>query len=780
MKYEPGLTRCAVLTLAAMLMLTAHGVAQTAHPLLKRSDSLLASNWQTKDSDSLHRLRTDAIDMVAKINEILRQEATTPTLDRTVLLLLIENRNKLNYRVDKTGPKPARQPTEQEVTDGRCQNCIEVISYFLRSPSIKPGEVDQQTQQRFLQYLNECFGYFAQSPKYYSQAVEMFHGLVFDEQAATQELVERSHKDPAKLASFLEQLKAKTESERQAWEHIQNILQGFAKAGVDLNQLLEFLEQTFTGRSGEEVKLVMEHLNEALGHTATANRSAELLAYTLPGSLDVKQFLNPLLQYIKKVQDEVELRRVFARLRDLAAETGATPGALAIEQLFQKKEDASVPRQVLENMVQAAKRLADIDNTEIVVHQARRFGPPVSSDSVDYLEQITPSVVQGWRAAAIDDQPDSLQFESLFDQRTGGQLRHWPGLNVSKQTLHIYTRYSVSKRRLHLSFRMVDGQDGFMLGSFEQTVSIPASLEEFKAALLQATLTTKEAFENSLSGYRRFERLLNEKTIHFYSFDRFKAFQLFDAQVAVRRHERPGSGRWLFADGIVIPKQFMQGDASQAFAGFRETLVRTLQQREALLGLPVRYAEQPSRNSLTLDAKATKADSTKPARLDVVVRSQSLPVLTLELVFSSQKSGTQQATRNEYFAKYVAESVQALLGLNTIYPEPQSIARWYSVPSLLFAGTSQLTIADKLRPESIKSQKRLGWLFAATEAAMLGAAFAFDRKAINGIDDGALAWRNRFLAGALATAVTSALASWIRIGKHNNKVRKYIPFEGTN
>jgi hypothetical protein len=97
----------------------------------------------------------------------------------------------------------------------------------------------------------------------------------------------------------------------------------------------------------------------------------------------------------------------------------------------------------------------------------------------------------------------------------------------------------------------------------------------------------------------------------------------------------------------------------------------------------------------------------------------------------------------------------------------QKISKWQSVPSLLFAGTSQLIIADRFETKSIKRQKRWGWLFLTAEAALLGAAFAFDQQAVRNVDNSALQTRNGLLIGAGGLGVVSAIKAWINIGSHN-------------
>jgi len=99
----------------------------------------------------------------------------------------------------------------------------------------------------------------------------------------------------------------------------------------------------------------------------------------------------------------------------------------------------------------------------------------------------------------------------------------------------------------------------------------------------------------------------------------------------------------------------------------------------------------------------------------------------------------------------------------------KKISKWESAPSLLLAGTSQLIVANRFQPTSVKSQKRWGWLFLTAEAALLGAAFAFDQQAIRDVDNNALQTRNGLLIGAGSLGVISAVKAWFDIGGHNRK-----------
>jgi hypothetical protein len=97
----------------------------------------------------------------------------------------------------------------------------------------------------------------------------------------------------------------------------------------------------------------------------------------------------------------------------------------------------------------------------------------------------------------------------------------------------------------------------------------------------------------------------------------------------------------------------------------------------------------------------------------------------------------------------------------------QKISKWQSLPSLLFAGTSQLIIAERFEVSSIKPQKRWGLFFLATEAALLGSAIYFDQQAVRNLDNKDLRTRNGLLIGAGGLGVISAAKAWVDIGRHN-------------
>jgi len=113
--------------------------------------------------------------------------------------------------------------------------------------------------------------------------------------------------------------------------------------------------------------------------------------------------------------------------------------------------------------------------------------------------------------------------------------------------------------------------------------------------------------------------------------------------------------------------------------------------------------------------------------------------------------------------------------INTTGPKlpPAKISKWQSVPSLFFAGTSQLIIANHLQSSaSIKSQKRWGWLFVVAEAALLGSAYYFDQRAISNTDNKDLKTRNGLLIGAGILGGVSALKAWLNIGSHNGSIKR--------
>jgi hypothetical protein len=315
---------------------------------------------------------------------------------------------------------------------------------------------------------------------------------------------------------------------------------------------------------------------------------------------------------------------------------------------------------------------------------------------------------------------------------------------------------------------VVYGENWIILGAFDREAKLHEDPREFQKALHDELLKTKNDFRRLLNQYQLFTELAQENTFDFVSFNQFVQYLLREVQISVRRNPDSAPGGLVYADGIFVYPRLIQKGPSSSFVGLRETLERRLRERAALLRLPLYFSEKPSPRGIPIYANAFKD---QPNRLDIVLGNH----MVIELKFSPKYDDAPSSIENESLADFVVGLLQSLLGVNAVHLSskmPDPISKWASVPSLLFAGTSQLIIADRFQPAaSIKSQKRWGRLFLTAEVVLLGAAFAFDQQAVRNVDNSALQTRNRLLISAGILGSVSALKAWFNIRGHNKMVK---------
>jgi hypothetical protein len=447
--------------------------------------------------------------------------------------------------------------------------------------------------------------------------------------------------------------------------------------------------------------------------SVTNRRSAGSLALNISDSIDAEVFFDPLREFINTVRDETLLQRVFARLRDrsLGVVDTASGMAIAIRQLFPEDQKTFVQRQRFEELLESVSRFKDMKATKIIIHPAWRYGEKIESRLAEaYVQHIVPTLNLVWNNFTLPNSYPTLEHapkSDIFNQPVGAKSRTFDSNKSKAQILLIYSRVQLGNNRLTLNHRLVDGADGIILGSFARDVELSQDEAKFKKDLLENLMAIRNEFLYSLNGYQRFAQLLEEKALDFISFDRFKAYQLYGAQMSVRRAPKADHDEWLLADGIFVYKPLIQKGPRQAFGDFCETLERRLQKRQSILSVPLYFEGKPSANSLSISAAM---DINKPKQLDILVENKSIPVQTIELKFSRSYSERLKTDEVYYMADFVVESIQSLLSINTTYLSPPHLSKRESALSLLFAGAAQFSIAERIRPYNPGKVRRWGYL----------------------------------------------------------------------
>ncbi len=753
-------------------MTVSKGYTQTYETLLRQRDSLLnAIPYEKIWVSSCKELQPHMRRLDGCINSIKDEKKSG--IDSKIILLLEFAESDLQRRLNaiqlRCDNKP--RPPYSLINVENCETCLRIIDDFFRTKSNEKALANAVIQKQFLERLSHCFEYFSKDPQYYDEAVQLMQKLVPVDLDSLRVLFA---KNPKYLQNLFIMLSDTTITNREAWIKIQRLLRDFVKAGANVDTLWLTLDNLLKNLRDRKLQSVFEGFETIVGDSAASRQNAERLALVVPlkDSLDAKIFLSPLQEFIDSVHDETTLRRIFAKLRDRYP-NDTSAAAIAMLQLF-PDQDSYIRHGKLEDLIASAQKISDMNRTKVIIYSVERYGPPVESRFVSHTLEITPTLKSVWRDTSsrsrFSETPDLNSDRSFFGKPAGFKLENWRPKESAGQVLCVFSKYRIVEDQLKLSYAMVDGAHGIMLGSFESSVKLLQDTTRFKAELRNKIVEVRKKFLHSLSGYQRFERLLDEKTLDFISLKNAIAFQHYEIQISVRR--APRAGRWLSADGIFVYDPLIQGEPRAAFTGFGETLLQLLEKRKALSHLPVYHSSNPSAKGIAITARAYR-DTLKEKQLDVIVESNSKPVLTIESTFSKRYNEPLTDEEKIYVADFVVESIQSLLDINPAAfsldhsPMPEPISLWNGALSLVYAGTAQLSLAERVRPYNPGNLRRTGLLFAGAETALLIGALYFDQRALNELDNSTLQLRNGLLFAAGGVAITSTICALLQIHKHN-------------
>lgn len=769
---------CMIRILSMILLLTGMMagracLAQNARVLIESVDAILVTeadepNISKATSEEKKRIEQKLTNYKVQIETELKNS----NLDAETRSLLSDRAFKLEMRINYCKGMPRASSKSQ------CEQCRKNLTEYFSSAFFLRGQTaDPELKRSFMILLRDCIGLFLDEPTYYDDAMAIFADL--SKQAALDTVINQIIDSTKTLETILDGISDSIKVNSIKWREIQEILWKYIEDEKESGEFIQLLDELLQKNDIPQVLQALRKIEASFQDSAAIASNAGRYALTIPikDTMDAKLFLKPLQQFIHEARDETLLRNVFIRLREqikIDTTTSDMTRQIAIEhalkQIFREENKSYIDKKTFERLLKTGLSI-NMMETSVRIHTPKRDGEPIKLTQPPYGEILKTKSKEVWGIDTLKNeasmQIDPSLVDGLFQKVPGNQIGLSFGEKLERQTLHIFSKFEVVNNKLLLQQCMVDGADGVILGHYSENIGYIDNKTQFSREAAGKIQTMREQFFMSIDGFRRLEQMTGDDPLNYISFEKVKAYQLYGVQMRVHRNPKAGEQLYLYADGIHVMHPFIINSSSTQYNGFVNYLKEELDNRKTLLNLAIYYSKTPGPNSISISGKYFPEQEN---RLDILLENKSIPVLSIELYFSKPYNDVEISNEEkQYLARYAIESIQALLATNIVYPHEDTVSRQLSCRSLLFAGSAQFALADRIRTPQFKNQKKWGYAYAGCELALLIGAGVFDQMAISQVDNDYLDVRNILLAAAGAVAIKSAYHAWRDIGRLHKK-----------
>ncbi|NIT57770.1 MAG: hypothetical protein GWN00_16535 [Aliifodinibius sp.] len=693
-------------------------------------------------------------------------------------------------------------PSSEEVEKQNFKDCIGLLESYIadttRSVFVDTANVeDMFVQSSFLRQVTPCLEAFAKDDHSLKQATPILTRMFIYKRIDVKRWIDLLELDEATARTF-GALLARPENIDAAAQLLAEVI----KSGRDSQRLSTLIQGIFTAADSSTAFELFETILAEFGNEPEMMAWLKLQVSQGARNQSPSKIMKPLVELMEHLRNEKLLSSIFRLLIEkLPPDTSTTEWQMAKaiqileSDILKKAGDRFELAKKLDKLAHKASMLKakrDKRRLRIALQTIWRVGDRTESVPEPYYRSMVDSLISAYGRDYIVElvetgKPDSLQLSKLR-ATTWGDTIDSPGLYERMNSdLMITGTYSFTGMRqsIELDLRVVEVKSNIVLGVYRERIDLGNSLHDFRLNTQQVSTNLTQRLRTDLTAYLEFELFSRDFNIEKGSLDKFRAYLFYGSIFDLEPTASYDLLKGLVVDGIYIEEDFFQ----TAAAGKKfSPLVKSLRQRLVsaytdILPIYVTRSDKmgniDTNNFLHIKGDTMATENVWSSR--IIIRRNYQDVLHIKLQFKPiQDSKAISSDQADAAAGFVTEAIKAFLGFNQYYfkeavekaKKLQPISYLNALPSLLLAGSSQLIISERVKPVSMKSQKKLGWIFTGVQAALLGAAIYYDQRSIDRIDNDDLNWRNRFLIGAGITAIGSTLLSILKIENHNKEVRQ--------
>ena len=345
--------------------------------------------------------------------------------------------------------------------------------------------------------------------------------------------------------------------------------------------------------------------------------------------------------------------------------------------------------------------------------------------------------------------------------------------------------FTENTKQLELFFRLADAQDGIVLLAKSTKLTIKnGSFDDYRKNLENFAERVFEAFEDEINNALTLEDIINTPLV--WNSEKIKAALFYGFSFGIERTRLWDSIPLHAINHIQISEPFWEDNPSnKVLLNFTEKLKDQLSRIYSTDVLILDSKEIAPVDAVLLTGKVKMRNPLQFEIAMTVARnfdSWDAPdtLAKIDLGFL-QPADKIEAFQTERAIDVVESNLQVLIRVKPISNIPIKsllppisqvrISPLEGVPSLLFAGTSQISIASRINSNNPFWLRATGIVFASAEIALLVNALRYDNKAIENTDNKALNKRNNFLLAAGGVALLSAGHALWKIVRHNKRIK---------